>query len=397
MHLMPRMPENVQRWMIRIGALLVLVAAAFGLRATVLAPDPVEVRVFTVAPGRVESTVTNSKAGTLLSRRRSRISAETGGRVTDILFREGDPVKKGDLLVRLNADSLGARLELAQAALDATRAMGREACLSRDLASRDLERNRELARNNVVSEDVLDRLDVNYKTADSACKRAASEVERSLANRRAARADLAKAEIRAPFNGVVAEINTEVGEWVTPSPPLLTSPAVVDLLDPKSIYVSAPMDEVDSSRIRAGQRVKISVDSRPGKSFDGSVERVAPYVLDIETQNRTVEVEAEFDLLDPDMELLVGTSADIEVILDFRSNALRIPTSALLEGERVVVFEEGLLAERSVTIGLRNWDFTEVRSGLEEGDLVVTSLDRKEIEAGKRARLVESSGADSDR
>ena len=101
--------------------------------------------------------------------------------------------------------------------------------------------------------------------------------------------------IVAPFPGVVAEVSTEVGEWVTPSPPLLTSPAVVDLIDPTSLYVSAPMDEVDSARIRAGQIAKLTVDSQPGQVFGARVARVAPYVLDVEAQNRTVEIEVELD------------------------------------------------------------------------------------------------------
>ncbi|MGY8738214.1 MAG: HlyD family efflux transporter periplasmic adaptor subunit, partial [bacterium] len=104
-----------------------------------------------------------------------------------------------------------------------------------------------------------------------------------------------KTTIVAPFAGIVAEVNIEVGEWVTPSPPLLTSPPVIDLIDPTSIFVSAPMDEVDSGAIRAGMPVNLTVDSRPEESFLGSVLRVAPYVLDEEAQNRTLEIEVEMN------------------------------------------------------------------------------------------------------
>ena len=88
--------------------------------------------------------------------------------------------------------------------------------------------------------------------------------------------------------------------------------------------------------------------------------------------------------------LLPGTSADVEVILSARDDVLRVPTQALLEGGRVLVLEHDRLVERALQTGLRNWDMTEVASGLAVGDRVVTSLDRPEVKAGARAKVVES-------
>jgi HlyD family secretion protein len=126
----------------------------------------------------------------------------------------------------------------------------------------------------------------------------------------------------------------------------------------------------------------VTVDSRPGEELAGRIVRVASFVEDVEEQNRTVEIEVE--LADPGAAgtLLPGTSADVEVILEVREGVLRIPTSALLEGGRVLVVEGGVLVERAVEPGLSNWDWTEVRSGLEPGDEVVTSLDRTGVAPG---------------
>jgi HlyD family secretion protein len=167
---------------------------------------------------------------------------------------------------------------------------------------------------------------------------------------------------------------------------------VLDILDPSSIYVSAPMDEVDSARIRPGQHCRLTIDSHPGAHFPGRVVRVAPYVLDVEAQNRTVEIEAELDDATFAATLLPGTSADVEVILDARDQVLRIPTAALLPGGHVLVVDDGRLVERAVEIGLRNWDASEVRGGLAEHDRVVVSLDRPEVRAGARV-VVEPDGA----
>ena len=187
----------------------------------------------------------------------------------------------------------------------------------------------------------------------------------------------------------LGEVDVEVGEWITPSPPLLPVPAAIDLIDPKSLYVSAPMDEVDSAEIHAGQVADVSVDSHPGQHFPGHVVRVAPYVLDVESQNRTVEIEVELDDASVSSQLLPGTSADVEVVLDTHDGVLRVPTPALLEGDRVLVANDGRLSERKVEIGLKNWDYTEVKNGLSEGEDVVTTLDRADVVAGARVAAKE--------
>jgi HlyD family secretion protein len=147
------------------------------------------------------------------------------------------------------------------------------------------------------------------------------------------------------------------------------------------------MDEVDSAKIQLEQAVKVTVDSHPGEEFPGRVVRLAPYVLDVEAQNRTLEVEVEFDDAKFAATLLPGTSSDVEVVLDARAGVLRIPTSALLEGDKVLVASDGTLEESAVEVGLKNWNYAEVRSGLQEGQLVVTSLDRAEVKAGARVAI----------
>jgi HlyD family secretion protein len=191
--------------------------------------------------------------------------------------------------------------------------------------------------------------------------------------------------LRAPFAGIVAELSTEVGEYITPSPPGLPIPPVIDLLDPQSVYISAPIDEVDAERVQIGQSVRVTVDSRPDVSFEGRVARVAPYVLDVLEQNRTVEVEVQIEDETRLAGVLPGTSADVEIILERRAEALRIPASAVAEGGKVLILVDGTLHERTVEIGLRNWRYAEVVSGVVEGDRVVVVRNSPDIEAGARA------------
>lgn len=373
-----------RKWIPWIAIVLILLLGVV-LRKTVFAADPIEVRIAPVGRGIVESTVTNSKAGTVEARRRSRIASEIGGRVIEISHREGARVVAGEPLVRLARKSQASQLELAVHGVAVSRAGYKDACLRRDRARREFERTKRLAENSVASEDRVDELQFQADSASVACEGARAELERARAQKGAAETELEKTVIRAPFAGIVAEVNVEVGEWVTPSPPLLTSPPVIDLIDPTSIFVSAPMDEVDSGAIRAGLPVKLTIDSRPGETFEGQVLRVAPYVIDEEAQNRTLEIEV--TIIDADLaeSLLPGTSADAEVILEARNNVLRVPTSALLQNQSVLILEGGELVQREIKIGLRNWQFAEVLSGLQLGEPIVIALDKLEIEAGVRA------------
>jgi HlyD family secretion protein len=193
--------------------------------------------------------------------------------------------------------------------------------------------------------------------------------------------------LRAPFDGIVAEVTTEVGEWITPSPPGLPFPPVIVLIEDAAIYVSAPMDEVDVTKVRVGQAARVTIDAYPGRPFPGNVTRVAPYVLDVQQQNRTFEIEAELNDAAFARKLPPGTSADVEVILAAKDGVLRIPSYALLEGGRVLVVEKHRLVTRAVKTGLKNWQFVEVADGLAAGDLVTVSLDRAEVKEGARVRI----------
>jgi HlyD family secretion protein len=370
-----------------LAAVLVAVAVFW---ITFLRPDPIPVQVVAIERGQVEETVTNSRAGTVRARQRAKLSPEFGGQAIEIPFREGDVVKQGEVLLRLEDSLQKSRLVLAERELEALRSDRRRTCLEAQRAEREFERTRKLASEDIVSDDLLDEVDSARQGAAAACEAAASNVSRAEASVGLARAELEKTVLRAPFDGVVAEVTIEVGEWTTPSPPALPVPPVVDLLDPSSIYISAPMDEVDSARVRVDQPVRATIDSHRDRHFMGRVSRVAPYVLDLEAQNRTVEIEVEIDA--HGKRLLPGTSADVEVILRVQEDVLRVPTAAIMEGNKTLVLDDGELAERELTPGLRNWDFTEVVGGLEEGELVVTSLDREEVAAGARAEISEDEG-----
>lgn len=370
------------RWRNRILWIALFAVVFVALRLTVFATKPIPISAYVVKPGLVEDTVTNSKAGTVKTRKRASLSPETGGRVIYIGAREGQRVKAGDLLLRLQNTDARASLSLSERAQESAVASMHEACTAADLAQREVERTRSLKEQGIVSPSTLDRSENDWKMAQARCQAAQADTKRVQASVEVANASLQKTELRAPFDGVVSQLHTEVGEWVTPSPPGIPIPPVIDLLDNENIYIEAPMDETDTGKLRPGLPVRITLDPFPGKSFPGKLSRIAPFVLDVAGQSRTVDIEAEFDDPSSAAKLLPGTSADVEIILQSRDNVLRIPTYSLLEGNLVLLIQEDRLVKRTVKTGLRNWEFVEITDGLKNGDRIAASLERAEVKDG---------------
>lgn len=368
------------------GSALAAAAAAFFLWQSTQA-QPVRVALAAADEGRVEATVSNTRAGSVSACRRARLATPTSGRIQILAVREGERVRRGQLLLQLWNEDLVAREHAAREALTAAHSRSAEVCQLAENAVRETERARALRAWGFISEERFDRVESEARGRAAACDSARAQAKEAEARVRAAAAETARTVLRAPFDGIVAEVNGEVGEFLTPSPPGIPTLPAIDLIDDSCLYVSAPIDEVDAARLAVGMPARITLDSWRGKPFSGRLRRIAPYVLALEKQARTVEVEVEFDSPAEARHLLVGYSADVEIVLEARTQVLRIPTPALMPGNRVLVLgADGRLAEQRVQPGLSNWEYTEIRAGLAAGERVVTSLERPGVAPGARAR-----------
>lgn len=354
-------------------------------------PAPLKVRTAVVSKGSVAHTIANTKAGTLDACRRAGISPRLGGQIAKMPVTEGDIVGQGQILMEFwNAD-LMAQVSLAESELRASESKREQACIAADLSKREAGRQQTLRQRNLSSEEAIDKAESEARVQASACNGARAAVEVSQARLDVARAALDQTRLRAPFPGVVAEVNGEVGEFVTPSPVGIPTPPAVDLMDISCLYVSAPIDEVDAPKVGIDMTATITLDAFPDDEFAGRVRRIAPYVLDLEKQARTVDVEVEFLQPDECSHMLPGYSADIEVTIAEREDVLRIPTEAIAEGGRVLVINEnGRAQQRTVDTGLSNWVWTEIRSGLNAGDVLVRNLGLEGLEDGVRVEAIET-------
>jgi len=380
------MSESTSRkWLRRAAVALLLLALGGALLWWLGRPKPVAVRTDAVGRGSVEATVANTRAGTVEACQRTKLSTIAGGRIEVLAVKEGDKVRKGQLLMRLWNEDQQAEQAFARAQLDTSRKRVAEACTLADLAQREFKRQEQLFQQGFISEGGLDNLRSQADARVAACATARSDVAQAQARINVVGTASQRTVLVAPFDGTVAKIVGEVGEYSTPSPPGVAMPPAIDLIDESCLYVAAPMDEVDAPKVAVGQPVRITLDALPGRSFAGKVRRIAPYVTAVEKQARTVEIEVNFDDPQSAGRLLVGYSADVEVILDVRQEVLRVPSSALLQGGRVLLLQDGKLVEQPVKTGLANWEHTEITQGLQGGERIVTSLDRAGVRAGATA------------
>ena len=384
---------RLRRVIMRFSLLALLVAVVAAALWYATRPKPVTVVVVEAGVGRVENTVANTRAGSVAACRRAKLAPPAGGRIEKLNVREGDRVRAGQVLLTLWNDDLAARERVSREQLQTAKARVREVCGLASAAARDANRARERRARNFVSQEAVERANADAAAKQAGCDSAGTQVAESEARIQAARADTDRTVLRAPFAGIVAEVNGELGEFLTPSPPGIPTLPAVDLIDDSCLYVSAPIDEVDAAQLKVGMTGRITLDAYRGKHFSGKLRRIAPYVLAVEKQARTVEVEVEFDNPGEARHLLVGYSADIEVVIAARDGVVRIPTTALMPGNRVLVLAAaGALEERRIETGLSNLEFTEVKAGLARGDRVVTSLEREGVKSGARAVVEQKEG-----
>jgi macrolide-specific efflux system membrane fusion protein len=286
-----------------------------------------------------------------------KVGSRVSGVVKHLRAQIGDLVEAGQIIAELDDAELKAKLDQNMAALERAEA-------DLEYAKISLERQRLLLKKNFTS---LQEVDL----AENAYKIALAQVEQAKANVEFARVQLGYTRIYAPISGVIASISTQEGETVAAS---LAAPTFVNLIDLKRLEVQTFVDETDIGRIRTGLETAFTVDTYPDTDFLGTVTAIYPKaVIQDNVVNYIVTVgitDVKDKILRPEM------TASVTILLETRKNVLSIPTSAITRerGERfVTVLEDGNPVRRKIKIGWKDDGYTEITSGLREGEKVVVS------------------------
>ena len=285
--------------------------------------------------------------GTVSAVQGVKISAELGGRVSEILFKSGAVVKEGDVLLRLDTSSETAQLASAEAAAS--------------LAKADLERVRKLGKRELASEDTVDR--------------AEAEVKETVAQVGVIRALIAKKTVRAPFSGRLGLRLVNLGQILKEGDPIVA----LQTLDPIHVDFSIPQRQI--MQLGQNMQVRVTSDIAPGDTLEGRIIAVNP---EVDATTRNVRVRAL--VANPDEQLRAGMFTRVEVVLPERQKVLPISATAVLYapyGDSVFVIEnhkndqsgeiEKILRQQFVRLGQARGDFVDVTDGLNTGETVVTS------------------------
>lgn len=342
------------------------------------------VETISASAGLTESTVVNTRAGTITACQRSKLALSVGGRIAKINVKEGQTVKRGDVLLNLWNDDLHANIDAAKASLIAANYEQKSLCIVAQSDQREAVRLNNLVEKRLSSQGQLDLAQAKANASKAACTAANARWQQSEAQLAQAQAIIQKTYLTAPFDGTIADISGEVGEFSTPSPPGVPTPPAIDLLTTDCHYVSAPIDEVDAGKIAIGMPVRITLDAFRGKIFAGKVKRIAPYVQDYAKQARTVSIEISFDKTQKLPELLAGYSVDVEIILASSKNNIRLPSDAIIDNSFVYVLnKQSVIEKKSIVVGLANWQFSEVLKGINKADqVIVNSSNIENLKAG---------------
>jgi HlyD family secretion protein len=221
------MSRRILRWALIVAAVAAIVILIW--RGTRSKPVPVAVQA--VTRGTVERTVANTRAGTAKACRRAKLSPSTGGQIAALPIHKGDRVKAGQLLLELWNSDLKAQAVLAEREVAAARSRAHAACLKADVAQRSADRLVKLREKDVVTEDRTENAVAEATALGAECQARRTEVSVIEAKVDVARANIARTQLLAPFDGVIAEITGELFEFVTPSPIGIPTPPAVDIID----------------------------------------------------------------------------------------------------------------------------------------------------------------------
>ncbi|MCI0484361.1 MAG: efflux RND transporter periplasmic adaptor subunit [candidate division NC10 bacterium] len=355
----------------RIIGILVILALLIGVAGVAWLRSEKSPQYRTAPVERGEIVATISASGTLNAVITVQVGSQVSGRIKNLYADFNSRVVKGQLIARIDPDTFEAKVNQAKADVDNARVAVKDAKIKRDSRAA-------LFQEGGIAQEERDSAQASYDSA-------AAKLEASLAALRAAQVDLDRTHIYAPVNGVVIARNVDVGQTVAAS---LQAPTLFLIAeDLHEMQVDTNVDEADISRIQVGQQTTFTVDAFPGEEFKGQVVQIrqAPIV-----QQNVVTYIVVVAVVNPDLKLKPGLTANVRVLVDRRADALKIPNAALRfkppspdggplaaqekarGSSQIWILDDGRLSGVAVELGLSDEYFTEVLEGdVKEGQAVV--------------------------
>jgi RND family efflux transporter MFP subunit len=380
--------DTMRRWAWRILKVVVVVAVVVGGIYWVRFA-PVSVTQHQVRQGEIVAEVMGT--GTLEAHVKATVSSKISGRISESLVDQGDRVRKGELLVRLDDEELRQQVAIAQANREAALAAIDRLKTDKDRATAVAKQARthyariqSLAASNATTKEELDKATELLSVAQADISRAEAAISEGQKELIAAektleyhRARLADTEIKAPFDGLIVRRQRDPGDVV------VTGSSILTLISTDQLWISAWVDETEMSKLKEGQAARIVFRSEPGRSYSGNVVR-----LGREADRETREFIVDVRVLELPKNWAVGQRAEVYIETDRKGSVVLLPTKYVVRREDrsgVFVERDGHAAWRPLRLGLRSPEMIEVIEGLISGESVVIPSDsRNSLSEGQR-------------
>ena len=380
-------PRRKNRWILL--ALLLAAGAFLVFKLLVPSAEPVEVAaVVSVNPS--EPTVQLNASGYVVPQRRAAVASKATGRLVELRVKEGDTVKKGEILARLESADVNAALNRFQANLHMAEFARAQADAELREATLLYKRRKALLDEELIPKAEFDAAEARFQRARATVSSAEAGVRAAEAGIRGAQVEVDSTFIRAPFDGTVLTRNAEVGEVVAPFGSATSAKAaVVTIADMGSLQVEVDVSESNLEKIRNGQRCEITLDAFPQARYEGVVDTIVPTA---DRAKATVLTKVRFKNRDnrvlPEMSAKVAFLSDPPSETGRKESPAVEPAAVVQRGEKKVAFRlrGNQVEEVPVELGEPAGNRIEIKKGLSPGDRVVLNPSKK-LAAGDKVEI----------
>jgi membrane fusion protein, macrolide-specific efflux system len=377
-------PPGAPRRNWRFLGLAAAVIAGAGLLAWQFgAPSGASDQVATAKVVRGDIVDTVSALGNLQPRDYVDLGAQVSGQLKTIHVEVGQAVKKGDLLAEIDPVVLNAKVEAGRASLASQRAQLIDKEAQRDLANQTLERQRKLVATKAVSETTFESAEAGARSAAAQVDMLKAQIQQTESTLRGDEATLGYTKIFAPMDGTVVSVTVRQGQTLNTNQ---SAPIIMRIADLSTMTVWTQVAEADVSKLKLGMTAEFTTLGSGQRRWAGKLQQILPTP---EIVNNVVLYTALFDVANPEGDLMTQMSAQVYFIVAEAKDVLTVPVSALKEnrrsGETTVEVKTAFGTEtRKVETGVRTRVLAEVKSGLQEGDEVVTGQASADPASGAR-------------
>jgi HlyD family secretion protein len=380
---------------ILIGGIIVIAIAVPAILLFRSKGNEIKFRTEKIIRGDIEMSVTAT--GTVNPVTTVLVGTQVSGTIKNIYVDFNSPVKKGQLIARIDPALFEAQVNQARANLLLAKANLEKAQATSVDAKRTMERNKELLAKSLIAQSDFDTAETNYETADASVSAAKSQVIQSEAALSSAETNLFYTKIVSPVDGIVVSRNVDVGQTVAAS---FQTPTLFSIAqDLTKMQIDTNVAEADIGGVKVGQNVEFTVDAYPDTTFKGKVWQVrnAPIIVqNVVTYDVVIQVD------NPELKLKPGMTANVSIIVSISKDVLKIPNAALRfrpvekvktevqqKGSGVWILEQGEPKRIPVSTGISDGNYTELVSGnIKEGqEVIVESITKARAQTPSSPRM----------